>query len=455
MLGPEQVRDPGAPEGRYSLSDATEAYMSRGCADAIALPRDAEEVAQVVAWCYERELPIVTRGGGTGLAGGAVPRGGVVLDTTRLSRVRRVDPGHWRMEVEAGVPTAVVQRLARENGLIFPPDPGAAESSTIGGNIATNAGGPHAFRHGVTASWVTGLEVVVPPGEIVSFGGPIRKDASGYALMQLLMGSEGTLGVITAAWLRLIPAPEHSRVIATVYAGPEAGCEAISRVISHGLQPSVLEFLDGGALDAARASFPGRLPDAARFLVITEAEGAAQETDRLTDELTEALAPGALAETRYQDRAAEKRLWAWRDGVSLAVAAVRGGKLSEDIVVPPERLCDAINETAAVGARHGLPSCSWGHGGDGNIHSTFLVDPTSADELDRARAASQELFDLAVLLGGSVSGEHGLGRDKSGTLERSWSPRAIALHEAVKLAFDPKGLLNPGVKSATRDGAIP
>src|SRR5213593_626028 len=197
-----------APTAAY-LTDMTEARGLSGRADAVALPRTVEEVAEVVAWCYAHGVAIVPRGGGTGYAGGAVALdGGVVLALERLDRVRSFDPLLWRMEVEAGVTTANVRRIAREGGLLFAPDPGAAEQSQIGGNIATNAGGPHAFKYGVTGAWVLGLEVVVAPGELVSIGGPLRKDVAGYDLKSLLIGSEGTLGIVTAAWLRLLPAPE-------------------------------------------------------------------------------------------------------------------------------------------------------------------------------------------------------------------------------------------------------
>ena len=194
----------------------------RGVAEAVVRPADAEQVAAVVAWCGENEVPIVPRGGGTGWAGGAVPRGsGVVMALERLNRVRRLDPLQWRMCAEAGVTTATVQRLARENGLYYPPDPGAAESSQIGGNVATNAGGPHCFKYGVTGAWVTGLEVVLAGGEIVRFGGPVRKDVAGYDLRSLMIGSEGTLGIITAVWLRLIPALPDPLPVAAFYAGAD------------------------------------------------------------------------------------------------------------------------------------------------------------------------------------------------------------------------------------------
>ena len=422
--------------GAY-LADASAVMGLRGHADAVVLPADAEQVTAVVAWCYANDVALTPRGGGSGYAGGAVPLdGGVVLSLERLTRVRSFDPLLWRIEAEAGVTTATVQRLARENGLAFPPDPGAAEQSQLGGMIATNAGGPHCFKHGVTRAWVTGLEVVLAPGELVRLGGPTRKDVAGYDLVSLLCGSEGTLGVVTAAWLRLIPAPPVALPVAGFYASTREGCDALERVMASGVVPAVAEYLDGATLRAAAATFPGAVPDDAAFLLICEADGSPAERDALL----EALGDGAVE----VDPAA---LWRWRGGVSHAVAAQRGGKLSEDVAVPVDRLGEAIEAVLAIGARHGLDACSWGHAGDGNLHATFLLDPGDGEQLARAEAAVEELFALTIALGGTVSGEHGLGWLKRGQLSRQWSPAAVAAHDAVKAALDPKGLFNPGKKT--------
>jgi len=429
------------------LRDSTESQAITGRADAVVRPSSVDEVAAVVAWCYEREVPIVPRGGGTGFAGGAVPlEGGVVLALERLARVRAFEPLLWRAHVEAGVRTGHVHRLARENGLVFPPDPGASEESQIGGNVATNAGGPHAFKYGVTGSWVTGIEAVVPPGAVITVGGPIRKDAAGYDLKSLLIGSEGTLGVITAVWLRLLPAPEAQLPVVAFYGGARPGCDGIERVLGSGLVPAALEYLDEGALAAAGRAFPEGTPPGARFLVVAEADGSAAEAESLRSELADVLGEGAL-EVRTPSSAADREaLWRWRDGVGFAVAAVRGGKVGEDVVVPVDRLAETIEATVEIARRHGLEACSWGHAGDGNVHANMLVDASRAEELVRARAASEEIFALAIGLGGSISGEHGIGWTKRGWLARQWDPRAVELHRAVKQAFDPKGLLNPGKK---------
>jgi glycolate oxidase subunit GlcD len=432
------------------LGDQTEGRGFLGRADAVVLPGSTYEVERVLAWCYEHEVPLVPRGGGTGFAGGAVPiDGGVVLGLERMARIRAFDPLLWRICVEAGVTTANVRRLARENGLVFPPDPGAAEQSQIGGNIATNAGGPHTFKYGTTGSWVTGLEAVVPPGETVSVGGSIRKDVAGYDLKSLFVGSEGTLGIVTAAWLRLIPAPEAVLPVAAFYPTTDHGCAAIERVLGNGLVVAALEYLDRTTLEAAGSSFPSEVPPQAAFLVIAEADGSRAEAERLRTDVVDVLANGAVAVHAPTDPSTIAELWRWREGVSIAVTAQRGGKVSEDIVVPLDRLGDAIEETLAIGARQGLRACSWGHAGDGNLHSTFLIAPDDENELARAELAADELFALATRLGGSISGEHGVGWMKRGQLARQWPPRALELHAEIKRAFDPKGLLNPGKKIAS------
>lgn len=429
-------------------SDATgDALGFEGRADAVVRPADAEQARRLVAWCYEHDVPIVPRGGGTGFSGGAVPiDGGVVLSLERLTTVRALDPELWRMHVDAGVTTATVQRLARESGLLFPPNPGAAEQSQIGGNVATNAGGPRAFKYGVTGRWVTGVEAVVAPGEFVRLGGFARKDVAGYDLRGLLIGSEGTLGVITSVWLSLLPAPETVRAVAAFYPDVATGCRAIGAVLAAGLRPAAIEFADGGVVAAVRGSFPQPLGAEAGFMVLLEIDGTAGEVERIRAEAIELLGDGALTVVAPEDRAAAERLERWRDGFSGAVTSVRGGKLSEDVAVPPDRLAEIVAATVAIGAEHGLEACSWGHAGDGNVHATFLVRPGDERERRAAATAAERICDLAVELGGSYSGEHGTGWLKRGRLERQLGPTATALHASIKHAFDPKDLLNPGKK---------
>ena len=380
--------------------------------------------------------------------------------------MRSFDPLLWRMHAEAGVTTHTIARRARENGLCFPPDPGAPEQSQLGGTIATNAGGPHAFKYGVTGDWVTGLEVVLAPGELVRFGGPVRKDVAGYDLRALLCGSEGTLGIVTAAWLRLIPAPEAQLPVLATFPSTDAGLRGDpararqrdrgggARVRRRGAARSRLAApAVSPAPDAERRARPPRR-SAARLRARRPAT-ASRSSRRPT---APRGGPGVAASSSRrcrrarrachapEDAAGIRALWRWRAGVSHAVSAARGAKLSEDIAVPLDRLQEGIEEILAIGARHGLEACSWGHAGDGNLHATFLLEPGDLAQRVRADEAAGELLHLALRLGGTVTGEHGIGVLKAGQLSRQWAPAAVAAQRAIKQALDPKGLLNPGKK---------
>ncbi len=454
VVGTQHVSPPVAGD----LEDATRWSGLRGSADAVVRPGSAEQVAAAVRWCYDHNTPITVRGGGTGLSGGAVPEGGVVLSLERLNRVRSMEPEWWRCEVEAGVTTEALHRRAREAGLRYPPDPGAGEASHIGGNLATNAGGPHAFGHGVTRAWVLGVEAVLAPGELVHLGGPTRKDVAGYDLTSLLIGSEGTLGVITAAWLRLIPPPGAEQIVIGLFPDLGSAQAGIGGSLTCGAVPVALELLDGGALQDAGATLPvegaatewSHLADPTHAVILIAhlegdlAEATAARGDALIDSWQEAGAtwtavPGAASSTA---------LASWRAGISGAVAARRGGKLSEDVAVPTDRVAELLEGSSAIARRYGLEHAAWGHAGDGNLHCTFLLDPADPERRARAADASDELFSLAIALGGTISGEHGLGRLKSGHLAAQWDPAAVRAHQAIKTALDPKGLFNPGRKVA-------
>jgi glycolate oxidase subunit GlcD len=465
LIGAEHVLEAPPASSPYN-NDMARRRGLRGRADAVALPGSPREVAEVVSWCYEHDVPIVARGGGTGLLGGAVPTaGGVVLSLERVRAVRELEPALWRMLPEAGVRTSEVQRLARENGLFFGPDPGAAEQSQIGGNVATNAGGPHALKYGVTGSWVAGVEAVLAPGELVQLGGWARKDVAGYDLKNLLIGSEGTLGVITAVRLRLRPAPQARLVLVAMLpssgegAGAAAkdtaaGCQAMQDVLAAGIEPAAMEFIDGATLALVTGGYPGELPAQAGFALLIELDGSQADVERNRASLLELLGAGAGTDAaglgepaieQFADEAAAA-LWRWRDGFNGVVGAARGGKVSEDVAFPPERLGEGLVRFAEIAAGHGLRSCAWGHGGEGNVHATVLVDPAREAELDAAEAVGAELFELVWELGGSIAAEHGVGELKAGLLAGQWGARAVALHEQIKRAFDPKGLLNPGKK---------
>jgi glycolate oxidase subunit GlcD len=444
LIGAEHVlaADAGSP---YN-SDASNRRELRGRADAVVLPGSAREVEAVVRWCYAHDVAMVPRGGGTGLTGGAVPTdGGVVLSLERLRAVRELEAGLWRMLPEAGVSTRDVQRLARENGLFFGPDPGASEQSQIGGNVATNAGGPHALKYGVTGAWVTGLEAVLAPGELVQIGGWASKDVAGYDVKDLLIGSEGTLGVITAVRLRLLPAREAQIAQVAFFATRAQGCAAMLAVTAAGIEAAAIDFADGAALAHVAGGYPGEVPAGAGFALLIEVDGTHEQARTQADEVADLLGGDALAIDRAPDASA---LWRWREGFNGVLSGVRGAKVSEDVSFPVERLLEGLERFEQLAGAHGLSSCAFGHGGDGNVHATVLVDPADEAELQRARELGAELFALVGELGGSIAAEHGVGWLKRGLLESQWDERTLALHEQIKRAFDPKGLMNPGKKLA-------
>jgi len=281
---------------------------------------------------------------------------------------------------------------------------------------------------------------------VVQLGGPVRKDVAGYDLKHLLIGSEGTLGVITAAWLRLTPAPEAAWPVIGFFDGVRGGVAAIEQVIGSGLPVAALEYVDSEAMRYGSATFPGEVPGGA-FAVLAEADGSAEEAARIRADLLDVLGEDALA--LYAPEAPQEiaALWRWRDGLALVVDAQRGGKASEDIAVPLDRLGEAIVESLEVGRRLGVPACSWGHAGDGNLHTVFLLAGDDDAELALAPQLSEGLFELSLRLGGTISGEHGVGFVKRNWLGRQLGPRAFELHTAVKRAFDPQNLLNPGKKA--------
>jgi FAD/FMN-containing dehydrogenase len=288
------------------------------------------------------------------------------------------------------------------------------------------------------------VEAVVAPGNVVAIGGELRKDVGGYDLKSLLVGSEGTLGIITAVTLRLLPAPEAALPVVAFFSDAAEGEACALDITASGLQPAVLDFVDGHALSIVRAAYPGLPPDGDAFVLIAEVDGSADSVAAQLEELRLIMAPTAL----QLDMPAPADVWRWRDGVSGAVASERGGKVSEDVVVPTDRLADAVGAVQSIGAEFDLPACAWGHAGDGNIHASFLIDPRDPAERAAGEAAAERLFGLSVELGGGVTGEHGIGYVKRGQLARQWSPSAVTLHERVKAAFDPTGVFNPGKKLA-------
>jgi glycolate oxidase subunit GlcD len=437
--------------------DSWGASGERHLPDAVVFPGSTEEVAGVVEVCTYHRLPLIPRGAGTGYAAGAAPaKGGVVLSLARLNRVLGVEPDALRLQAEAGAITRAVQERAARSGLYYPPDPGSASTCTIGGNVACNAAGPHTLRYGTTADYVVGLTAVLADGRTLRLGeGGDRGDGQ---LLTLLNGSEGTLAVITEVILRLIPAPAARVTLAATFDGMERATKAVAEITAAGVVPAAVEFLDRGALEAVRRAGGGSLDvgafgaDAAA-LVIIEVEGdaatVASEADAV---LTAASRAGASAVERAADAAEAARLWAARKSVSAAVAKVMIGKVNEDVVVPRDRIGELVGFTVDLGHHHDVPVVNFGHLGDGNLHATFLIDPRIPGERDRADLAAGDLFETVLRMGGSLSGEHGVGQAKLEYVERQLGPGGVELMRRIKASLDPYGVLNPGKKIPPRAG---
>ena len=426
--------------------DAFGASGERRLPDAVVLPATTDEVSGVVRVCARHGLPVVPRGAGTGYAAGAVARhGGVIINLCRMNRIIRLDADGQRLHAEAGVATAAIHRRAAAAGLHYPPDPGSATTSTIGGNVACNAAGPHAFRYGTTADFLVGATAVLSDGRIVRLG-----EAAGGSdappLLGLLAGSEGTLAVITEVALRLLPAPAARATLAARFAGLEAAFGAVAAITRQGVVPAALEFLDRSALEAVAATGIVEVPGGAA-LVLVELEGEEATVRAEVEAAGSALSSaGAAHLERAADPADATRLWEVRRAVSAAVAMVMIGKINEDVVVPRDRIAELVARTEEIGNRHRLPVVNFGHLGDGNLHVTFLIDPRRPGERARGDAAGADLFETVLGMEGSLSGEHGVGTTKLAYAERQLGAAGMGLMRRVKRRYDPSGMLNPGIK---------
>ena len=422
--------------------DAYGASGLRRVAEAVVFPATTAEVAGVVAVCAAHDLAVVPRGAGTGYSGGAVADTGVILNLCRMARVG-VEQDAMRVSAEAGAVTATVHDEASAVGLYYPPDPGSSSTSTIGGNVATNAAGPHALRYGATADFVAGLTIVLADGRIVRLG----EGGEAPQLLPLVCGSEGTLAVVTEVLLRVVAAPAARATLAARFVDMAAASSAVAAITAAGIVPSAIEFLDRAALDAIAAAGAGDVAPGAGALLLVEVEGTGDEVNVHGEAVRGALARAGAGTVEHATDAAEAaRLWRLRRSVSAAVAKVQIGKVNEDVVVPRDRVTELVERSHELGVEHRLPVVNFGHLGDGNIHTTFLIDPRVPGDRLRATAAVEQLFDFVLSVGGSLSGEHGVGTAKLGFVERQLGAEQVAVMRGIKSAFDPRGILNPGKK---------
>jgi glycolate oxidase len=417
-------------------------------ADVVVLPADARQVSSVVRACAEHGVPVVPRGAGTGYTGGAVPvHGGVVLSLERMNRILEIDEANLVAVVEPNVITGELQRAVEKVGLFYPPDPASLRQSVIGGNVAECAGGPRAFKYGTTKQYVLGLQAVLPTGEIVETGGRVVKNVVGYDLTHLLVGSEGTLAIITKIILRLVPRPPVQATLRASFRDVESAVGAVANIIRARVVPAALELIDGESLEAVADYLNVRTlaPEGTSAILLLEVDGTptavADEAERVEGACREA---GATGIERARDEAERHELWRVRRELSFALKTVAPLKLNHDVVVPKGRIPELFALVGAIRERFGLRIPLFGHAGDGNIHVNIMVDPADAAALARAREAEQALFEGVVALEGSISGEHGIGFAKARFIPLELSPDEIALMKRVKQAFDPMGILNPG-----------
>ena len=410
----------------------------------VALPANREQVQAIVRACRAHGVPLVGRGAGTGTTGAAVPSaGGIVLSFARMNRIVVVRPGDRCAVVEPGVLNGDLQQALMPHGLFWPPDPSSADICSIGGNLACNAGGPRAVKYGTSRDNVLGLVAVTGTGELIECGGAYTKDATGYDLTHLIVGSEGTLALIVEATLKLAPRPRSQAGLRVLYRDAKAAAAAVSRVMAQPVTPTTLEFMDARSLQLLRNN-GAQVPEAGAMLLI-DADGDDDTLPYLLNALAQAAeGDGMLALDVATDGSARDRLWAARRALSPALKTIAPGKINEDVVVPVSKIPALVEGVQQLSAEADLPIVTFGHAGNGNLHVNILYHPDDAGENARAHATLPRVFALALQLGGTLSGEHGIGVAKRDFMAQAFSPATLATMHAIKRALDPDGILNPG-----------
>jgi glycolate oxidase len=440
-LGADRVLDSAAA----LTPNAADALGIGAPPDLVVLPGSVQEIAHVARLCNQHLIPLVVRGAGTGYTGGAVPTaGGVVLSMERLNRILEIDETNLLAIVEPNVITGELQRAVERVGLFYPPDPASLEMSSIGGNVAECAGGPRAFKYGTTKRYVLALEAVLPTGEIVETGSKAVKNVVGYDLTQLLVGSEGTLAILTKITLRLVPKPPARATLTASFSHVRGAVDAVSALLQRRVVPAAIELIDADSLRAAEA-YAGRQIAAGDALLIVECDGTPAAVEEEIGRVDEACRDvGALHVERAASEAEREALWTVRRQVSLALRATGLLKINHDVVVPRGRVPELFAVVDELRSRFQLRIASFGHAGDGNIHVNLMIEKSDAAARARARDAERLLFERVVGLEGSISGEHGIGFAKAPYLSLELSTAEIALMKRLKTAFDPNNILNPG-----------
>ncbi|MDH5822377.1 FAD-linked oxidase C-terminal domain-containing protein [Luteimonas sp. RD2P54] len=410
----------------------------------VATPADRGQVAALVRACRRHRVAVVARGSATSSTGAALAGGAVAVSFARMARIREIRADDRVAVVEPGVRNGALQRALAAHGLFWPPDPASADDCTIGGNLACNAGGPHTVKYGASRDNVLGLVAVTGTGDLVTVGSATTKDATGYDLTHLIVGSEGTLALIVEATLKLAPVPAARASLRALYDDATAAAAAVARIMAQPATPAMLEFMDAASIRLAREVGGAKIAEAGALLLI-EADGDAATLPHVLDALERAArGPGLRALERAADDAASARLWAARKALSHAQRAIAPAKLNEDVVVPVSRIPELVAGIEALAREFDIPIVAFGHAGNGNLHANILYDPDDTGQDARARAALPRLFALTLALGGTLSGEHGIGTAKREFMRDAFDAPTLAAMRAVKAALDPDGILNPG-----------
>jgi glycolate oxidase len=442
IVGNENVSTAQADRICYSYDATQQKFLP----DVVVYPADAREISLVLKMANAEKIPVLPRGAGSGFTGGSLPvKGGIVLVTSRLDKILRIDEDNLVAEVEPGVVTEQFQQAVEKVGLFYPPDPASLKFSTLGGNVAECAGGPRCVKYGVTKDYILGLEVITPQGDIIRTGGQTMKGVVGYDLTKLMVGSEGTLGVITRIIIKLLPLPEAKKTMLVIFDSIDGAAKAVSAIIRGKIIPTTLEFMDSATLECVRKATGLTLPEAARAVLIIEVDGDRELIERQAARIGEIVAPLGVLETRIAANAAESEdIWKVRRSVSPSLRKVNPDKFNEDICVPRSRVPDMIRAVEAIAGRYGIPIVNFGHAGDGNIHVNVMIDRSAPGEMEKAEKAIEEIFAETLRLGGTMSGEHGIGITKAPYIPMELDPAAVAYMKTIKRALDPNNILNPG-----------
>lgn len=456
IVGKENVVTDNASLLAYSY-DATARYQAMP--DAMVAPRTTLEVASVVELCNTYHIPIVPRGSGTNLCAGTTPtQGGIVLTFKHMNKILEIDEENLTMTVQAGVYTKDIFEAAQEVGLFYPPDPGSMHISQIGGNISENSGGLRGLKYGVTRDYVLGLEVVLPNGEIIETGGKLAKDVAGYDLTRLYVGSEGTLGVITKAILKLIPPPETKKTMLALYHNLEAAAETVSAIIANRIIPATLEFLDQATVEVVEDFAKIGLPTEAKAILLIEQDGAAEVVDRDMEKIEQLCRKNHAFDVQLARDAkhAEQLATARRTALS-ALSRLKPTTILEDATVPRSEIANMVKSISEIADKYGVTICTFGHAGDGNLHPTCLTDARNEKEITLVMQAFEEIFERAIALGGTITGEHGVGMMKQPYLHLKTGTAGLDVMKSIKQAIDPNHIMNPGkmiVMAETSKGAV-